>query len=557
MTEGPGLTLLIALAAALLLGSLALRLHLPPMIGYVAAGLAVGPFTPGFVADREQVLALADIGVALLMFSIGLRFSIREVTGVGRLVLLGAPVQVALTIGLGLAVSFAFGWDLTQAVFVGALASVCSSVVLVKIAGETGIRATPHGRLAFAWSVVQDILTVALVVVLTALATAGANPVLDVARSTALAVAFIGAVAFGGSRVFPVVLGQLARFGSREIFVVGVAVLAIGTAFAATTVGVSIALGAFVAGLALGDSDLTASVLGEVVPLRELFATFFFVSIGIVVEPRAIADGLPIFLALLGVIVLGKGLLTAGITWLGGHPPLTALLAGGLLAQSGEFSFVLATAGRDVGALEGSVFSLAIGAVVASIVLAGPTFAAAGALGHWLGSRLPARGELPASAEPSTAMRRHAVILGFGRVGRTVARYLGARGFPWVAIDADYRLVREARLAGAPILYGDAGNPVLLDEARVAEATVMVIAIPDPLAAAQAVEHAVRRNPRIDTVARVHRETDEQDLRRRGVTRVVVADREVANELVHHALRRFGVSEREIAAMLQARREQA
>jgi CPA2 family monovalent cation:H+ antiporter-2 len=549
-----GPTLLVALLAALALGALAHRLGLTPMIGYIAAGLAVGPFTPGFIANREQVLALADIGVALLMFSIGLRFSVRELLGAGRVILIGTPIQMAVTIGVAFACGTALGWPPLQALFIGAAVSVASTVVMAKVAGEATLSTSPHGRIAISVSVIQDLVTVVLVVLLTALSSASGEDIGGLLLRAGLAFGFVVVIVLVGSRVLPRILAQVAHLGSRELFVIAVAVVAIGTAFLANAVGVSVALGAFVAGLALADSDLTASVLGEIVPLRELFSTFFFVSIGILLEPEAIIAGLPIVLLLLALITFGKAIPIAGLAWLAGARPSTAARTGGLLAQSGEFSFVLASAGIGVGAIGGEVFSMAMGAVVISILLAEPISRAAG----WLGDRLDAmkalQRPLPGEPEPAAGLRRHAVIIGYGRVGHLVARVLQARGFGWVAIDGDYSVVRSARSAGAPLIFGEAGSPVVLDEARVAEAHMLLVAIPDPLATRQAVEHARRRNPRLEIVARAHSEADEAELRRLGVARVVVAEREVGNELLRHALRGFGVSDREAAAMLEPRR---
>ncbi|MGH2427483.1 MAG: cation:proton antiporter [Candidatus Limnocylindria bacterium] len=552
---GLGPTLLIALLAALVLGAIVHRLlRLPSMIGFVIAGLAVGPFTPGPVVDREEVLALADVGVALLMFSIGLRFSVGELLSVGRSVLIGAPIQVAFTMALGTAAGLAMGWPLLEAMFIGAAVSVCSTVVLVAIAGEAALHATPHGRIAIGVSIVQDLLAVILVVVLSALASESETPVLDVLVATSVALGFVLAVVVIGSRVLPRILAQVAHLGARELFVIAVAVVAIGTAFAANEVGVSIALGAFVAGLALADSDLTASALGAVGSLRELFATFFFVSIGVLLRPDAVIEGLPVVLLLFGLITLGKAVPIAVAAWIGGQRASVAARAGGLLAQSGEFSFVLASAGLALGAVSPDSFSLAMGAVVISILVAAPLASGAG----WVGARLDRvqalEHDLPGDPEPAAGLRRHAIILGYGRVGRAVARVLGSRGFGWVAVDTNYGLVREAREADQPLIFGDAGAPSVLDAARVADAHALVVALPDALATRQAVEYALARNPRIEIVARAHSEGEETDLRRLGVARVVVAEHELGNELVRHALRRFGVSDREVAAILQVRR---
>ena len=549
---GLGFTLLVALAAALVLGALAHRLKLPPMLGYIVAGMAVGPFTPGFVVDREEVLALADIGVALLMFSIGLQFSLGELRAVGGRILAGVPVQVAFTMAIGTATGLALGWELIEALFIGGAVSVASTVVLVKVAGESTLHTTAYGRTALAVSIVQDLLTVVLVVALSALGSRADESWVALLGAGAVAIGFIALVIVGGSRVLPPLLRFVAGLRSRELFVIAVAVIAIGTAFAASALGVSVALGAFVAGLALADSDLTASVLGEIVPLRELFSTFFFVSVGILLQPSAILAAWPVVLALLLIITVGKAIPITGLSLLDGKSPSSALRAGALIGQSGEFSFVLASTGLTLGAVSPETFSLAMGAVVISILTAEPLLAVA----RWLGPRVDGavkRDPLPDEQVPVT-LRRHAVILGYGRVGRSVARVLDSRGFGWVAVDSDYGVTREARAGGAPIIYGEAGTPSVLDLTGVAEAHAMVVCVPDALAARQAVVYARDRNPRIEIVARAHSDAEEADLRRLGAARVVVADRELGNEMIRHALRRFGVSDREVAAILETRR---
>ena len=549
---GLGLTLLVALAAALALGAIAHRLRLPPMLGYIGAGMVVGPFTPGFVADREEVLALADIGVALLMFSIGLQFSIGELRSVGARILAGTPAQVAITMAIGTGTGLVLGWELLEALFIGAAMAVASTVVLVKVAGEGTLHTTAHGRTALGVSIVQDLLTVVLVVALSALGSREEESILSLVLAGAVAIGFVALVVVGGSRFLPRLLGMIAGLRSRELFVISVAVIAIGTAFAANALGVSVALGAFVAGLALADSDLTASVLGEIVPLRELFSTFFFVSIGILLQPVAILAAWPVVLALLLIITFGKAVPIAGLALLDGQRPSSALRAGALVGQSGEFSFVLASAGSALGAVSPDAFSLAMGAVVLSILTAGPLLAGAERLGTRLDRAIAPR--LMPGEEPARGMRRHAVILGYGRVGRSVARVLGSRGFAWVAVEGDYHVAREARAAGAAVIYGDAGTPTVLDQAGVAEAHAVIVAMPDALATRQAVVYARSRNVRIEIVARAHSEAEEADLRQLGAARVVVAERELGNELIRHALRRFGVSDREVAAILETRR---
>jgi len=551
--EGLGPTLLLALVAALALGALAHRLGLPLMIGYIVAGLVVGPATPGPTANREEILALADIGVALLMFSIGLQFSIGEIRSVGARILLGTPIQVAITMGLGTGTGLLLGWSLPEALFIGGAVSVCSTVVLVKLAGEGALHTTSYGRAALGVSIVQDLVAVVLVVALTAIGgRSDAGPV-SLLVTGSVALGFVAFMVVAGSRILPRLLGVIAGLRSRELFVISVALISIGTAFAAQALGVSVALGAFVAGLALADSDLTDSVLGEIVPLRELFSSFFFVSIGILLDPAAILEGVPAVIALLLIITLGKAIPVALLARFDGQLPSSALRAGALIGQSGEFSFVLASVGLSLGAVRPDTFSLAMGAVVISILTAQPLLIGATALGERLDGRAR-RDPVEEDADDIVDLRRHAVILGYGRVGRSVARVLESRGFTWIAVDSDYPTAREGRRLGARVIYGDAGAPSVLERTRIAECHTLIVAIPDALATRQAVAYARDRNPRAEVVARAHTEAEEVELRRLGVARVVLAEREVGNELVRHALRRFGVSDREVAAMLESRR---
>jgi CPA2 family monovalent cation:H+ antiporter-2 len=428
---------------------------------------------------------------------------------------------------------------------------VCSTVVLFKVAGPGTLQTTAHGRAALGVSIVQDLVTIALVVILSALGSRDDEGLVSLFLRGAIALGFVALVVIGGSRVLPRVLSAIAQLRSRELFVIAVAVIAIGTAFVAGSLGVSIALGAFVAGLALADSDLTASVLGEIVPLRELFSSFFFVSIGVLLEPAAILAALPVVVALLLIITLGKAIPVAALAFASGQRPSSAMRTGALVGQSGEFSFVLASTGLALGAVRPEAFSLAMGAVSLSIVTAEPLLAGARRLGDWLDGRV---GFPPLPGEDPSGLRRHAVILGYGRAGRSVARVLDSRGFAWIAVDGDYAIARDARIAGAPVIYGEAGTPSVLDKASVATAHALVVAMPDALASQQAIAYALDRNPRVEVVARAHSDAEEAELHRIGASRVVVAERELSNELIRHALRRFGVSEREVAAILDSRR---
>ena len=411
MSGSLAITLLAALGAALVLGTIAHRLRMAPMIGYIAAGLVVGPFTPGFVANTEEVQALADIGVALLMFSIGIQFRMAELWQVGRLVLIGAPLQVAITMGLGVGTSVLLGIPFTEALFIGASVSVCSSVVLAKVAGERDLEATLHGRIALSWSIVQDLLTVVLVVVAVGGRGTRRRPVRGRApvqhhrpglRGRSPGGRLAGAAGAAGPHRPPRLARAVHRRrgggGDRH----GGAGPRGGRVGGARGVRRRPGAGGVGPGGQRARRDRAAA---------ELFATVFFVFIGLLLQPGVVLAGWPIVLTLLLLITLGKALPITGIVAVGGHRLPMALRVGGLLGQSGEFSFVLATVGLELGVLGSETFSQAMGAVVLSILAAGPLAAGAARLGDWVGSRAAPSEPMP-EVSPAAEMRRHTIVAG-------------------------------------------------------------------------------------------------------------------------------------------------
>jgi CPA2 family monovalent cation:H+ antiporter-2 len=559
MTGGLLVNLVFALVAALAGALLALRLRQSPILGYIVAGVAIGPFTPGFVADPAAVEALADIGVVFLLFAIGAQLSFRDLLATGRVAIVGGSAQVLLTIGLGYVVGIALGWGQVEALFFGAVVSNSSSTVLSKVLGERGELDAEHGKLALAWSTVQDLSTILLVVLLAALAAGGASLAADLVISVGKAVLFLALAIPLGLRLFPAFFGRVAATRNREVFILAVAAVALGMAFAATLFGVSLALGAFVAGLVVGESDLSHQVVGEVVPLRDVLAGLFFVSVGMLVDPLFVAANLPLVLLALALMVLAKGALVAAIAALFRYSARTALLTGVALAQCAEFSFLLARVGQESGAVTPGVFSLMLAGAAGTIILAPPLQVIAGPaarrLERWLPP--PPLAEDPALADPGTAPRLHAVICGYGDVGRVVGEALARRGFSFVVIDQNPRVVRRLRQQGVRALLGSADNPVLLERVGLDRARVLVVAIPDALATRQIVEYARRMHPRLDIVARTHSEDEMRFLRGRGVSEAVAGEVELALEITRHTLHRFGVSAAETLGIVQGLRQRA
>lgn len=553
--EGAGLllNLAVALVAATIGAAVAVRMRQSAIIGFVVAGIAIGPYTPGFVGDLETVRALADIGIVFLMFAIGNQVRLADLVRVGPVAGIGGTAQVLVMIGIGYAVGRALGWGDLEAFVAGAVISNSSSTILARILGERGETDTEHAHVSLAWSTVQDLWTIVLVVLVTALATTG-EPGPDLIVALGKALVFLVVVVPLGLRVVPWALEVLASFRSREIFVLGIVTLALGTALLASAFGISLALGAFVAGLVIGESDLSHEVLGETRPFRDLFAGLFFVSVGMLVDPRFVVENLALVVLVVVLIVPLKGLLVTAITAAFRYPARTAILTGITLAQSAEFSFLLARLGADLDVLSPEAFSLLLAGAVASIVVA-PTIHGAGVplVRSWERVR-PLR---QAAGEPAALVetgRRLAVVCGYGRVGRLIVTTLERRGFHCVVVEEDPRLVRELRGHGRSVVRGSAENAAVLGQAPLGAAAVLVVAVPDPLVARQVVTNARREHPRLPIVVRSHSAAERDVLRRLGANEVVVGETELGLEMTRYTLRRLGLSGIETQAIVQGMR---
>jgi len=546
--------LVASLTAALIGGWLAVRLGQSAILGYIVAGMAIGPSTPGFVGDPRAVEVLADIGIIFLMFAIGVQFSLSELVSFGRVALAGALTQVVLTLGAGYLIGTALGWGGLEALFFGAVLSNSSSTVLGKVLDERGEADSEHGRLALAWSAVQDLTTIVLVVVLGTLATSREQLGPQLALAAVKALLFLAALVPLGARALPWLFERTALLRSREVFVLLVASVALLTAYLASWFGLSLALGAFLAGLVVGESDLSHQILGEVMPVRDLFAALFFVSVGMLVDPAFGLANLGLVVLVVALILGFKGALCALLVGAARYPVRVAVLAGGALAQCGEFSFLLARLGAELHVLSPAVFSLLLAGAAVSIVLAPGLHAAAPQVAARLERRLPP-GPLGVLARPERhQLRGHAILCGHGRVGRVIAATLRQRGLPFVVVEQDPRHVRHLRAVGIPALLGNAANPLLLDQTNLEQARVLIVALPDPLATRQIVDHARQRNPDLDIVARTHSTVEAAFLLQRGVSEVVHGELELALEMTRHTLRRFGVGALEALALVQGLR---
>ena len=548
-------TIAVAFGLAILLGYAASRLRMPPLVGYLVAGIIIGPGTPGFVADIQLAGQLAEIGVMLLMFGVGLHFSLPELLAVRRIALPGAVVQMAVATALGTAVATAWGWPLAGALVFGLALSVASTVVLLKALERQGVLESVNGRIAVGWLIVEDLAMVLVLVLLPALAgalgtaPADGGPLWLVLGRTLLAVAvFIALMLAVGRRLFPWLLWQVARTGSRELFTLCVVAAAVGIAYgAAVLFGVSFALGAFFAGMVLRESQFSHRAAEESLPLRDAFAVLFFVSVGMLFEPRVLLDEPLKVLAVVAIIVVGKSLAAALLVLLLRWPLNTALTVSASLAQIGEFSFILAGLGVALGLLPPEGQSLVLAGALISIALNPILFSAIGPLQRVLRERsklaraLERRddplAELPASTD-RRYLARQVVLVGYGRVGRGIAAALKEAGIAFVVAEENRELVERLREEGQAAVLGSAVEPATLIQAHVAEARMLVIAVPQTLEVRRMVETARALNPGIEVVVRSHSEAEAALLEREHGSLVFVGERELARAMTQHVLAR-------------------
>jgi monovalent cation:H+ antiporter-2, CPA2 family len=543
------LQLVTALGAALVGAAVALRLRQPLLLGYLLAGVAIGPFIPGVLGSGAAIGELAELGVIFLMFVIGVQLSWRDLLRASRIALWGGLLQVVVMIGLGYLAGRAWGWGHLEAYAFGAVISNSSSTVLSKILGDKGETDSRHAQLALAWSSVQDISTVALVAVLAVASPRGQSLAPLLGKAALFFFALVPLAFF----VLPWLLRQASSLRSREFFVVAVVTLALAMAGGASLLGVSLALGAFLAGVVVGESDVVHRVLGDAIPLRDVFSGIFFVSIGMLLDPAFVVSHWPVVLGAVALMVGVKGAVSAALARFLGCSPRLAVLVGAALAQSGEFSFLLARIGQDSGALSEPVFHLLLSAAVVSIVLAPGVHALAP---HAL-RRLarPAQGR-PVAGEPPrpTAMTGHAVVCGYGRVGSTVCSLLERQRAAYVVVEEDLRRLTALRARGIPAVFGDAAQPHVLDRAHLAKARLLILCIPEKMAARRAVEHAHAINPQLGILARTHSWADLRYLSGHGVAEPVLGEVELALELGRRALERFEAPGEEIEQAIAAER---
>jgi CPA2 family monovalent cation:H+ antiporter-2 len=550
------ITLLINIAVALVVaffgGLIARRIGLPTIVGYLLAGIAIGPFTPGFVGDTETISQLAELGVIFLMFGVGLHFSIKDLWKVRSVAIPGALSRMAITTLLGFGLSQLWGWTVTSGIVIGLATSIASTVVLLRSLMDNGLLNTQHGQAAVGWVVVEDLATVLILVLMPTLAnTSNGFDWGQLGLTLLKATGFVILVLFAGTRLLPWVLLRIAHTRSRELFILAILAIALGIALSAAELfGVSLALGAFVAGVVVSESPLSHQVGADVLPFREAFAVLFFVSIGMLVNPSYLLNNIGIILALTGMIVIGKAFITMLLGFAFPWPVRTTLVLAAGLSQIGEFSFILGQEGIGLGLLEQNQYSLILAGALLSITLNAPMFRLINPLEKWL-QRFPTLWKLldrhvPASHQIEEGIENHVVIVGYGRVGRHIVSLLGQMGIPHLVVDADAARIEELSRQGIPSLYGDAANSEVLTHAGLERARALVVAGPDEDASELVVAAGRDLAPSLPIIARATTEEGTKQLMQLGAQHVIHPELEGGLEIVRHTLLQLGFSLQEI-----------
>lgn len=541
-------TISASLGLALLMGLVASRLKLPPLVGYLIAGVILGPATPGFVADAALSAELAEIGVILLMFGVGLHFSLEDLLAVKRIALPGAIVQIAVATALGMSLASAWGWGLGASLVFGLSLSVASTVVLIRALEQRNLLQSVNGRIAVGWLIVEDLAMVLVLVLLPPLSgwlggsqpsSAGSDSLM-VTLMTALGKIsiFVALMLIVGKRVFPWLLGYVAATGSRELFTLSVIAGAVGVAYgSAQLFGVSFALGAFFAGMLMRESHLSHRAAEESLPLRDAFSVLFFVSVGMLFDPAVLLKMPLQILAVITIIVIGKSLAAFLLVLAFRYPLNTALTVSASLAQIGEFSFILAGLGVSLGLLQNDGMSLILAGALISISINHLVFQVIEPLQAWARSHSKIARELEREDDPlaqlpltvqSHDVTKHVVLVGFGRVGSRIGEALHEKGVSFVVADSNREVIEGLRKRGFHAVAGDAAEPAVLIQAHIARAGILVIAVPDTLRARRMLETARTLNSKIETLVRTHSDEEAEILRRENAGTVFLGEHELA-----------------------------
>lgn len=548
-------TLAAGLGLAFLFGFGAARLKLPPILGYLLAGLAIGPFTPGYVADAGLASQLSEIGVILLMFGVGLHFSIDDLLAVRRIAVPGAIAQIAVASVIGAGLARWWGWTWSAGIVFGLCLSVASTVVLLRALEDRQALDSVDGRIAVGWLIVEDLITVLALVLLPAIApmVRGEQSFQLVSVGSTLGLtllkvgAFVTLMLLAGRRMVPWILGKVVKTGSRELFTLAVLAIALGIAVGvAGLFGVSFALGAFFAGIVVSESDFSHEASTNALPLQDAFAVLFFVAVGMLFDPAVLVEQPARVAGAVAVVVFAKSLAAFGLVLAYRYPLRTALTIAASLAQIGEFSFILVALGVGLGLVPQEAQSLVVAVAITSIAIHPLTFRAVEPLSRWLRTRSELAGSRERLADELTQfppglseadLNGHVVVVGSGRVGGPIVAELARHGLPHVIVEQSREKAEELRQAGWPVIYGDASRPEVLSGARLERAKLVLVTAPDAYQARATLAVGKQLNPNVEVVVRTHSDSERLWLEQHGASYALVSERELAVSMTRYALR--------------------
>lgn len=546
------LTLTGALSAALVFGAITQRLRLSPIVGYLIAGVVVGPYTPGFEADANQASEMAELGVVLLLFGVGLHFHLNELLAVRGIALPGALVASATATALGALVGRAVGWPWPAAAVFGGCVAVASTVVLLRVLADHRALHTRPGHIAVGWLVVEDLLTVAALVVLPTVFGGGTPSVEGLGLSLLVAAvkiaALVGVVVLAGGRVIPAILEVVSDTGSRELFTLAVLVVALGIAVGAARIfGVSMALGAFLAGMMVGRSEFSLRAASEALPMRDAFAVLFFVSVGMLFDPSTLARSPVTILAAVAIVMLLKPAVALGVMRLRGVSLPIAIPVAASLAQIGEFSFILGNLGRELGIVPAAVVEVLVATAIVTITLNPLLYRAADRISRSMTHPRTTEDDPRADAgSPAVEPSHRAIVVGYGPVGSTVTELLLDNGIEPTVIELNLDTARRLLAFGVRAVYGDASRPEVLERAGIARADNLILTSGTTGVDTEIIREAKRLNPRVRVLARTRYTRELPHLRRAGVDDVFSAEGEVALAFTVRILEELGASPEQI-----------
>ena len=535
-------------------GLLLQRLGQPLIIGYIAAGIILGPHTGGVtVSNIHEIEKLAEIGVALLLFALGLEFSLKDLKPVKKVALVGTPIQIILTIGLGFGIGHLTGWEWRDSLWLGACISLSSTMVILKTLMNQGWLGTLSSKVMIGMLIVQDLAVVPLMIILPQLNNPSVGlPALGFAALKAAA--FIAGMLLLGTRLLPLLMGHIAKLGSRELFLLAIAAIGLGVGYVTHLVGLSFAFGAFVAGMVLSESDYGHQALSDIIPLRDLFGLLFFASVGMLFDPVFLMDHLVEVVVLVAAVSFGKGIIFAVLAKVFRYGNVIPLAVGLGLFQVGEFSFVLATVGVSTNSIGHDLYSLILTTAILTMILT-PLVSSQTARLYSLKKRFFRHEPLETLNIPETGLRQHAVIVGGGRVGSRIADVLKSFGLPLVVVELDHRRVENAQTDGIPVVYGDATHEIVLEAAEISTARLLVVTTPDVVTARTIITNAKRQNGELRVVARTSDPSFLPIFEEMGVNSVVLPEFEASLEMTRKSLLHFPIPVTEIQNRTESLRQ--